>query len=91
MQIKLLSIFATFILSIMHFVYPQILCISIVFDFSWDDCKDNVEVANELNGFALGLGLKRRLRATRNSAILLVLLFETLPFARIKKQTPHSP
>ena len=33
------KVFTIFTQTIMHLVYPPKLCITIVFDFSWDDCN----------------------------------------------------
>ena len=39
------KVFTIFTQTIMHLVYPPKLCITIVFDFSWDDCNtlENLE------------------------------------------------
>ena len=42
--------FTIFTWTIMHLVYPPKLCITIVFDFSWDDCNNPGEFGN--NGYA---------------------------------------
>lgn len=35
---RAVSEFTIFTMTIMHLVYPRKFCITIVFDFSWDDC-----------------------------------------------------
>ena len=40
--------FASSTLCIMHFVYPKTFCISIVFNFSWDDCKSQEKLKTML-------------------------------------------
>ena len=40
--------FTTFTLTIIHIVFPQNFCISIVFKFSWEDCKSRVKMETKL-------------------------------------------